>query len=71
MTTPILLPTDNPHELLDITCTTCKQRLIESREEAARQGWQFDPVYDLEEGIEIDEYFCPECFVEHMEDEWD
>lgn len=62
MSSSILLPTDNPHELLDITCTTCKQRLIESREEAARQGWGVCEWYDL--GEEIVEYFCPDCFVD-------
>lgn len=68
MTTPILLPTDNPHELLDIICTDCRKRLIDSREEAAKQGWGAVFSMFTENGKRFYEYFCPDCFVDSEAD---
>lgn len=70
--TPILLPIDNPHELLDVVCTTCKQRLIESREEIHRRGWVVIERSDAYWRERLPpEYFCAECFDETEEDDSD
>lgn len=59
---PILRSTDNPHELLDVRCATCKQRLIESREEVHQRGWHVFVEFNWSKGGRVEEYFCPDCF---------